>query len=133
VRGDLGAPAWILFGIVFLWTPPHFWALSVRYREDYAAAGIPMLPVVRGIEAAVRQILGYAVIVALASLTLPLVADVSWIYLGSAVVLGAMFVTVAVRLYRDPEPARAIRLFTFSNTYLALLFLAVAVDVLVLA
>jgi heme o synthase len=130
VTGDLGAPAWLLFGLVFVWTPPHFWALAMKYRDDYAAAGIPMLPVVRGAEAVTRQILAYSVVVVAVSLGLPLVADVGIVYMTAAVLLGAMFVWHAGQLRRDPEPSRAIRLFTISNTYLALLFAALAIDVL---
>ena len=131
VTGELAAPAWALFAIVFVWTPPHFWALALRYREDYAAAGIPMLPVVRGAAATARQILGYAVVVMGVSLLLPAVAEVGVLYIVSAVLLGVVFVWYAERLRRDPTPERSIRLFTISNTYLALLFAAVAVDVLV--
>jgi protoheme IX farnesyltransferase len=133
VTGDLSAPAWVLFAIVFCWTPPHFWALALRYREDYAAAGIPMLPVAKGERAAVQQILLYAFVVLAVSLTLPLVSSVGVIYTGVAVVLGVGFIWQADRLRRDLSPERAIRLFTFSNTYLALLFAAVAVDALVRA
>jgi protoheme IX farnesyltransferase len=133
VTGDLAAPAWALFAIVFLWTPPHFWALSLRYFDDYAAAEIPMLPVARGTAVAVRQILLYSVVVVAASLTLPLVGDAGALYVGVAAVLGVLFVAQAARLARGFTPERAIRLFMFSNTYLALLFAAVAVDTLVRA
>jgi heme o synthase len=131
VQGSLAAPAWVLFAIVFFWTPPHFWALALRYREDYAAAGIPMLPVAKGVEAATRQILAYAAVVALVSLTLPLTVTMTPLYPSVAVVLGVAFVVGAELLRRDPSPVRAIRFFTFSNTYLALLFAAVAVDTIV--
>jgi protoheme IX farnesyltransferase len=131
VTGDVGAPAWILFAIVFLWTPPHFWALSLRYFDDYKAAGIPMLPVAKGIPTAVRQIVIYSVVVVATTFTLPLVTDeVGAVYLVTAAVLGALFIGQAIRLARDTTPAQAIRLFTYSNTYLALLFAAVAVDTL---
>jgi protoheme IX farnesyltransferase len=130
VTGSLAAPAWAMFAIIFFWTPPHFWALSIRYRDDYRAAGIPMLPVVRGIPAAARQIVVYAVVVLATSLVLGLVSTLSWGYLAAAAALGALFVAQSVRLQADPTPARAIRLFTFSNTYLALLFAAIAVDTL---
>ena len=131
VTGTLAIPAWILFGVVFLWTPPHFWALSLRYFDDYAAAGIPMLPVVRGVDAAVRQILGYAVVVAVVSLALPLATDAVGVgYLAVAAILGALFVARAITLVRDPSPARAIRFFAFSNSYLAMLFATVAADTL---
>jgi protoheme IX farnesyltransferase len=133
VTGDLAAPAWVLFAIVFCWTPPHFWALALKYRDDYAAAGIPMLPVVKGTAAAARQILGYAVVVVAVTLTLPLVADVGAIYVATAVITGIGFVWQAERLRREPSPERAIKLFTYSNTYLALIFASVAIDTLVRA
>src|SRR5262245_59177399 len=120
VTNSLALPAWILFAVVFFWTPPHFWALALRYFDDYRAAGIPMLPVVKGVPAAVRQIVAYAVLVVAITLTLPLATDaVGPLYLVSAVVLGVVFVAQAVRLARDPSPVRAVRLFTTSNTYLA--------------
>jgi protoheme IX farnesyltransferase len=131
VTGELAAPAWILFAIVFFWTPPHFWALSLKYFDDYQAAGIPMLPVAKGIPAAVRQILVYSVVVVAITFTLPLTTDnVGVVYIVAAAILGVLFVAQAIRLARDTTPAQAIRLFTFSNTYLALLFAAVAVDTL---
>jgi protoheme IX farnesyltransferase len=131
VTGSLAAPAWVLFALVFVWTPPHFWALALRYRDDYAAAGIPMLPVVKGVAAASRQILVYSVVVVLVSLALPLTTHMTPLYPVAAIALGVMFVTGAELLRRDPTPERAIRLFKFSNTYLALLFAAVAVDTLI--
>jgi protoheme IX farnesyltransferase len=130
VTGSLAAPAWAMFAIIFFWTPPHFWALSIRYRDDYRAAGIPMLPVVRGIPVAARQIVVYAIVVLATSLLLGAVSTLSWGYVVAAVVLGGLFVVQSLRLQADPTPARAIRLFTFSNTYLALLFAAIAVDTL---
>jgi protoheme IX farnesyltransferase len=131
VTGGVAAPAWIMFAIVFFWTPPHFWALSLRYFDDYKAAGIPMLPVAKGVPAAVRQIVGYAFVVVAVTFTLPLATDnVGVLYLVAAAALGILFIGQAIRLARDTTPAQAIRLFTFSNTYLALLFAAVAVDTL---
>ncbi|HLM17221.1 MAG TPA: heme o synthase [Acidimicrobiia bacterium] len=131
VTGGLAAPAWVLFAIVFLWTPPHFWALSLKYFDDYKAAGIPMLPVAKGIPAAVRQIVIYSFVVVVTTFVLPFVTDeVGAVYVITAAVLGALFITQAIRLARDTTPAQAIRLFTYSNTYLALLFAAVAVDTL---
>jgi heme o synthase len=131
VTGEVAAPAWILFAIVFFWTPPHFWALSLKYFDDYQAAGIPMLPVAKGIPTAVRQIVAYSFVVVAITFTLPLVSDeVGVLYLVTAAVLGALFIGQAIRLARNTTPAQAIRLFTFSNTYLALLFAAVAVDTL---
>jgi len=131
VTGRLAAPAWVLFAIVFCWTPPHFWALSLRYRDDYAAAGIPMLPVARGITTAVRQILVYSVIVVAVTLSLFLFETMGVVYFVAAVGLGAAFVWHALELRRDASPKRAMRLFSFSNVYLALLFAAIAVDTLV--
>ncbi len=131
VTGSLAAPAWVLFAIVFLWTPPHFWALSLRYQDDYAAAGIPMLPVAKGVAVAARQILVYAVVVVVVSLLLPLTTTMTPLYAVVALLLGIVFVWRAQQLHRDPTPERAIRLFVFSNTYLALLFAAVAIDTLI--
>ena len=133
VTGTLDAPAWVLFAIVFCWTPPHFWALSLRYQDDYAAAGIPMLPVVSGITRAVRQIVLYSVLVVAITLSLFLFESMGVVYFAAAVGLGVAFVWQALGLRRDPTPQRAMRLFTFSNTYLALLFAAIAVDTLVRA
>jgi protoheme IX farnesyltransferase len=130
VTGRIGAPAWVLFAIVFCWTPPHFWALSLKYRDDYAAAGIPMLPVVKGAKVAAQQIVVYSIVVVAITLALVAVGSMGWVYLVTAVALGVLFVGQAVRLERDATPQRAIKLFVFSNTYLALLFAAVAVDTL---
>jgi protoheme IX farnesyltransferase len=131
VRGDLAAPAWILFAVVFCWTPAHFWALAVKYRDDYAAAGFPMMPVVRGIEATTRQITGYAMITVSLTLALALTGYTGRFYAIAAAVLGTMFVLQALALQRDPTPTRAIRFFAFSNVYLLAVFVAVAVDALV--
>jgi protoheme IX farnesyltransferase len=131
VTGRLAAPAWVLFAIVFCWTPPHFWALSLRYRDDYAAAGIPMLPVARGIATAVRQILVYSVIVVAVTMSLFFFERMGVVYFVAAVGLGAAFVWQAFELRRDASPRRAMRLFSFSNIYLALLFASIAVDTLV--
>jgi protoheme IX farnesyltransferase len=129
VTGTVELPAWILFAIIFAWTPPHFWALSLRYREDYERAGVPMLPVVAGERNTTAQIFLYSVAVAGLSLLLHPVAGLGMIYLVAAAVLGAWFVVDALRLTRDPR--RAMLLFRNSNLYLALLFAAMALDVLV--
>ena len=131
VTGRLDAPAWILFAIVFCWTPPHFWALALRYEDDYRAAGIPMLPVVRGNRAAARQILAYSVVVVAVTFALLAFDDMGVLYIVVAAILGALFILRAVRLEQDVTPARAIKLFSFSNMYLALLFAAIAVDTLI--
>lgn len=128
VTGSLALPAWLMFGIVFYWTPPHFWALALRYEEDYAAAGVPMLPVVVGVERTVTHIFVYSIVVAGVSLMLASTDPLGAIYLGSALVLGASLVGAARRLRR--RPGEAMRFFAWSNAYLATLFSAMAVDVL---
>jgi protoheme IX farnesyltransferase len=129
VQGALALPAWVLAAIVFYWTPPHFWALALRFREDYEAAGVPMLPVVKGVEATTRQILVYSGVLVLVSLLLVPAAGMGWIYLGAAVGLGGWFMYEAWMVRRNPE--RAMKLFTASTIYLTALFAAVMVDVLV--
>ena len=136
VTGNVGLPALLLFALVFYWTPPHFWALSLRIRKDYAAAGVPMLPVVRGVPETTRQIGLYSILLVAISLVLWSVARMGLVYLATATVLGAIFLWQAYRLWRagsSPEgsTAGAIRLYRYSITYLSLLFLAVAVDALV--
>jgi protoheme IX farnesyltransferase len=131
VTGELAAPAWVLFAIIFFWTPPHFWALSLRYFDDYQAAGIPMLPVVKGVDVALREIVVYSVVVVATTLTLPFVADTGAVYLCAAILLGLVFVWRAIQLARRNTPERAIKFFTLSNLYLASLFAAIAVDTLV--
>jgi protoheme IX farnesyltransferase len=128
VTGTVGVPAWILFAIVFVWTPPHFWALAMRYRGDYAAAGIPMLPVVRGPEETRKQILMYSLVLLGTSLLLVPFGKAGVVYAVAAVVLGGWFVWRALRLWRGASPAESMRLFRFSIVYLGLLFAAVAVD-----
>jgi len=137
VTGNVGIPALILFALVFYWTPPHFWALSLRIRKDYAAAGVPMLPVVRGIPETTKQIALYTVLMVAISLVLWPVARMGVIYLGAAVGLGAVFLWQAYALWRrgDSEQAStagAIQLYRYSISYLSLLFLAIAVDAIVL-
>jgi protoheme IX farnesyltransferase len=129
VTGEVGLPALVLFAIVFYWTPPHFWALALRYRGDYAAASVPMLPVVRGEAETARQIVVYTILLVVVSLLLFPAARMGLIYLVAALVLGAGFVWYALRVQRDISDGRAaIRLFRFSISYLTLLFAAVAAD-----
>lgn len=135
VTGHLSLAPWILFGVIFLWTPPHYWPLSLRFRDDYDAAGVPMLPVVADIRQVADQILWYAIATVVMSLALVPAAPMGWIYAVSAVLLGAAFLGEAWALRRRTrreEPPKAMRLFHFSITYLALLFLAVALDPLIL-
>jgi hypothetical protein len=131
VTGTVGPAAWVLFAIVFVWTPPHFWALAMRYSGDYRAAGIPMLPVVRGPQETRKQILLYSLVLFGTSLLLVPVASMGLVYVVAAVVLGGWFVWRALRLWRGTSPAESMRLFRFSIVYLALLFAAVAADALV--
>lgn len=121
----------LMFAIIFFWTPPHFWALAIRYRDDYAAADVPMLPAVESLRFTAVRILAYTVLLWVLTLLLAPVADLGAIYLASAVVLGAVFTGMSVRLLRTPTPPLAMRLFTFSITYLTVLWVAMAVDVLV--
>ena len=131
VTGGIAWPAIMLFSIVFLWTPPHFWALAMRVQDDYAAAGVPMLPVVRGEDETRRQIFLYSLVLFGATLLLVPVASMGPIYLVTAVGLGGSFVYRALRLWRDPSDAKAWALFKFSVLYLGALFAAVAIDALV--
>lgn len=144
VTGSLTWAPVVLFLVIFLWTPPHYWPLSLRYRDDYAQAGVPMLPVVAERRVVARQIIVYSWLMVGASLALIPLAPMGWVYAGAAVVLGAVFLVEAYGLWarvRGASPTRAamptgraeaevrpMRLFHWSITYLALLFLAVAVD-----
>ena len=131
VTGTLSASAWVMFAIVFLWTPPHFWALALRYREDYARAGVPMLPVVKGSRRTATEIVAYAGLLVAVTLVLQPVGRLGPIYVGCAIALGAGFLYRAVRLRVAPDGAAAIKLFRYSVSYLGLLFAAIAVDRLV--
>jgi protoheme IX farnesyltransferase len=132
VTGSLTWAPVVLFLIIFWWTPPHYWPLSLRYRDDYAAAGVPMLPVVAERPVVMRQITIYSWLMVLTSLALIPIAPMGWVYIVSSVVLGGVFLfeahALGRRVKRDDEDVRPMRLFHWSITYLALLFLAVAVD-----
>jgi protoheme IX farnesyltransferase len=129
VTGGLGGLPLYLFAIVFFWTPPHFWSLSLLMKDEYARAGVPMLPVVRGETETRRQILLYAVLLYAVS-QLPFCAGgLGLIYLGASVVLGGAFVYGAYRLMRSADRRTALRLYLFSLAYLALLFGAMVADV----
>jgi protoheme IX farnesyltransferase len=137
VTGSIAPPAIILFLLVFYWTPPHFWALSLRLRNDYAAAGVPMLPVVRGIPETARQIVLYTTLTVAFSLALFAVARMGLVYFGAAIVLGAIFLWQAAAIWRrasseEASIAGAVRLYRYSITYLTLLSAAVVVDSLIL-
>jgi protoheme IX farnesyltransferase len=130
--GHVTVPALLLFVIVFVWTPPHFWALALLIKDNYKAAGVPMLPVVRGERETARQIVVYSA--ALVGVTLLPWAwgSAGLLYLASALALGAVFVWLAERLRRETTSRRAVFLFHYSLLYLALLFVALAVDTVVL-
>jgi heme o synthase len=126
--GALVPEALYPFGIVFLWTPPHFWALSLLIKDDYARTGVPMLPVVKGEAATRRQILAYTAVLVAFSLLPVATGFLDGIYLAAAVTLGAGFLVLAARLLRSPSRAAALRLYLASLGYLALLFCAMAAD-----
>jgi heme o synthase len=134
VTGHLAWPPFLLFAIVFFWTPPHTWALAMRYREDYAAADVPMLPVVRPAPAVARRILIYAGLTVVTSLLLWPIAPTGWLYPSVTAVAGAALLWEAWQLLRRTgrglidAAAKPMRLFHWSNSYLALVFVAAAID-----
>ena len=121
----------VLFGVIFYWTPPHFWALAVKYKDDYASVGVPMLPSVKSLRTTAIRIIGYTLFLWLLTIVFWPVAEMGWIYGVAAVVLGAVFTWFAVALYREQTTKSAMRLFGWSITYVTLLFGAMALDQLV--
>lgn len=130
VTGDIGLPALVLFAIVFYWTPPHFWALSMRLARDYEAAQVPMMPVTHGVPETTRQIALYAILMVCLTLCFFAVADMGLIYLAGALLLGGLFLAHALAMWRDGTDRGAVRLYRFSITYLSALFALMIVDVL---
>ena len=131
VRGTIEWPAVVLFLVVFFWTPAHYWPLSIRYRDDYRRAGVPMLGAIREPGYVASRVIGFAAATVMCSLLLPLVADVSWLYPTAAVAAGAGFLFSAWRMWiRDRQGAvlRPMLVFRASIIYLAVLFLAVGID-----
>jgi protoheme IX farnesyltransferase len=129
VTGTIGWPALVMFAIIFFWTPPHTWALAMRYKDDYEAVGVPMLPVVATERHVTKQILIYTWLTVLATLALALATG--WLYAAVALAAGVWFLTIAHQLYagvRAGEPVKPLRLFLQSNNYLAVVFCALAVD-----
>ncbi|HZC07946.1 MAG TPA: UbiA family prenyltransferase, partial [Ktedonobacterales bacterium] len=126
--GSLDWNAFWLFVIVFMWTPPHFWALSLVLKKDYARAGVPMLPVVKGEAETYRQIVLYTVLLVASSLSLFVIHMLGFIYLAAAVLVGGGLIVLAIRLMRIRTLKEARTVFWFSNYYLALLFAAMVVD-----
>ena len=128
VTGSLGWAPVVLFGIIVAWTPPHTWALAVKYRDDYTAADVPMLPSVATLRDTSVRILGYTLLLWLVTLVFGAVAGMGVLYTVSAVALGAVFTSLAWALLRDPTPGRAMKLFAWSISYISLLFGAMALD-----
>jgi protoheme IX farnesyltransferase len=134
VTGTVSWAAVVLFLVVFFWTPPHYWPLSMKFRDDYEAAQVPMLPVVARFVTVARQVVAYSWVMVLTSLTLIPIARMGWVYTAGALVSGGLFLAEAHRLHRhavlgSPQRVlRPMRLFHFSITYLTILFVAVAVD-----
>ncbi|WP_144207070.1 heme o synthase [Mycobacterium tilburgii] len=129
VTGTIGWPTLAMFAIIFFWTPPHTWALAMRYKDDYKTAGVPMLPVVASERQVTKQILIYTWLTVLATMVLALAAG--WLYTAVAVVAGVWFLAMAHQLYagiRAGEPVKPLRLFLQSNNYLAVVFCALAID-----
>jgi protoheme IX farnesyltransferase len=131
VQNSLGWAPVILFLVIFLWTPPHFWALAIRHSDDYRAAGVPMLPVVATMRETVRSMIVYSVILTATSLVLVPVANLGYIYGITALLFGTLFILGSIGLGRDPSESRSMRLFSFSITYVSVLFMALTADVLV--
>jgi len=128
VTNDLPPLSLYLFAIIFVWTPVHFWALALLLKDDYAAAGVPMLPVVKGERYTVIQIGMYGIITIIVSMLPFLLPRVGWIYAGTSIVLNAILIYLCIDLYRQVDRPRASRLFHYSMLYLAILFLMFAVD-----
>jgi protoheme IX farnesyltransferase len=131
VTGSLAWAPIVLFVAMFCWTPPHFWALAIRYADDYRAAHVPMLPAVAPLAQAARQMIGYTVALVAATFVLIPVAGLGWIYTMAAAAAGLGFLVATVALARTPTPAASMRVFTYSITYVTVLFGALMVDVLV--
>ena len=128
VRNSLSLAPVVLFAVIFVWTPPHFWALAVKYKDDYGKANVPMLPTVASFTTTARRIIAYTVVLWVLSIVFYDVGGMGFIYLGTAIVLGAGFLAYAIALYRDGTVKRAMRLFVFSNAYVTLLFASMALD-----
>ena len=131
VTNSLGWAPVVLFAIIFWWTPPHFWALAIKYKDDYASVDVPMLPAVASIQTVASRILAYTVLLWGLSILFSPVAGMGHLYLGAAIVLGAIYTWMAVKLRQNPTTKRAMQLFGYSITYVTLLFGAMALDQLV--
>ena len=130
VTNSLSLTPWVLFAAMFFWTPPHFWALAIKYADDYRAANVPMLPAVVPFDHAVRQMIGHTIAMVACTLVLIPVADLGAIYSVTAVVLGVAFLASTIVLAKRPTAAMSMRVFGFSITYVTVLFGAMTLDVL---
>ena len=133
VDAHIGWPAWVLFLVIFFWTPPHFWALALKYKDDYAAAGIPMMPVVRGDDSTRRQMFWYSVALIPATASLTWFGSAGWVYLVPTMLLTSYFVWLAWRLMRSQDNTKAMPLFHYSCLYLFGVFGALMVDLILAA
>ena len=131
VTDSLSLAAWLMFLVIFIWTPPHFWGLAFRYSDDYSAAGVPMLPAIASRKRSATEILVYTVLLAATTEALGVVAHLGTVYELVSLGLNFGFISYAVALYRLQTPKAAMRVFSFSITYLSLLFVGMAVDVVV--
>ena len=131
VTNTLTWTPWLLFLLIFLWTPPHFWALAIKHKDDYQAAGVPMLPVVETKSRVIRSMVLYTIALVACSLVVVPVAETGWVYGITAAVLGVAFLWGTIALSRADSPAASMRLFSFSITYISVLFVALTVDVFV--
>jgi protoheme IX farnesyltransferase len=130
VQNDLSWTPVVLFGAMFFWTPPHFWALAIKYADDYRAANVPMLPAVVPFENAIRQMVGHTLALVTCTLILIPVADLGWLYSISAGVLGAIFIGATLWLGKNPTASASMRVFGYSITYVTVLFGAMTLDIL---
>ena len=128
VTGDVGVPALLLFALIFFWTPPHFWALSLYRSGDYARAGVPMLPVVAGARETKKQMLIYTLLLWPLALAPSVIGVAGWLYLAVAVALSALFTLAAIRVWFDDGERAARQMFGFSILYLFLLFAFLVID-----
>jgi len=132
VTGDVSLAAFVMFAIIFFWTPPHFWALALKVKGDYSEAGVPMMPVTNGPEYTRIQVLRYSVLLVLVTVLLGPAASLGWLYLGTALVAGVVFAALAYQLWRHPENTSPMRLFMASMIYLAVVFVAMGLDALLI-
>lgn len=131
VTGDISWASVAMFALIFLWTPPHFWALALRLKDDYGEAGVPMLPVTHGPAHTRKQILAYSYVLVACSLVLAPLASLGWMYVSVAALSGLLFIGLAHQLHRSPESISPMRLYKYSLLYLAIVFVAMGADVFV--